>query len=489
MIKSSDALPSSRRAYLRELEELNQLRTERARRQTARKARLIDSFYPDDGPFRRELYPKHLEFFALGRVERERAAIGGNRTGKTNGLGGYETTRHLLGDYPEWWNGRTYEGPVDWWAAGDTTQTTRDTVQKALLGPPTNWGSGLIPAERIKRITRKSGGVPDAVESVEVAHRSGGTSILGFKSYDQGRRSFQGTFKHGVWFDEEPPWLVYEEGLLRITDTEGGTQGGIVLCTFTPLLGMSDVVLYFLGDEDEHEGKDEAVVQIGMRDVPHISAEERERILGKLPQHQRKAREYGIPSLGAGAIYPFDEEAITFHAFEYPRHWVRGYGFDVGWKATAAVFCAYDRDQDIVRVIDEYKAGENLPAVHASAIKARGDWQPGVIDPASKGHSPNDGKRLVDLYRKEGMQIKLAERQQREAGILECVNRFSTGRLLIAEHCVKTLAELRVYRRNEKGQVVKKKDHLMDAMRYRVLDLAGMRLPSPKRIRYVGSRG
>ena len=26
----------------------------------------IDSYYPDDGPLRRELYPKHLEFFRAG---------------------------------------------------------------------------------------------------------------------------------------------------------------------------------------------------------------------------------------------------------------------------------------------------------------------------------------------------------------------------------------------------------------------------------------
>ncbi|MDJ0789128.1 MAG: terminase family protein, partial [Myxococcota bacterium] len=336
---------------------------------------------------------------------------------------------------------------------------------------------------------RKSGGVPDAVESIEVRHSSGGVSRLGFKSYDQGRRSFQGTFKHGIWLDEEPPWLVYEECLLRIVDTSAGTEGGMLFGTFTPLLGMSDVVMHFLGGlEDNEEGIPDAVVQIGMRDVPHISAEEREAILSKLPPHQRKAREYGIPTLGSGAIYPVDEEEITFDAFEYPPHWTRGYGFDVGWNNTAAIWCAYDRDTDILRVVDEYKAGEKLPAVHASAIKARGEWQPGVIDPASKGHSANDGKRLVKLYKGEGLKIELAERQQRESGILECLNRFTTGRLLIASHCVKTLAEFRVYRRDEKGNVVKKNDHLMDAMRYRVLDLKGMRLPRPARVRYHGIR-
>jgi hypothetical protein len=32
----------------------------------------IDAYYPDDGPLRRELYPKHLEFFRAGIEHRER---------------------------------------------------------------------------------------------------------------------------------------------------------------------------------------------------------------------------------------------------------------------------------------------------------------------------------------------------------------------------------------------------------------------------------
>jgi terminase large subunit-like protein len=43
-----------------------------------------------------------------------------------------------------------------------------------------------------------------------------GVSYLGFKSYDQGRRKFQGTGKHVIWLDEEPPADVYEECLLPL---------------------------------------------------------------------------------------------------------------------------------------------------------------------------------------------------------------------------------------------------------------------------------
>ena len=84
-------------------------------------------------------------------------------------------------------------------------------------------------------------GIPDAFEIVRVRHISGGISTLGLKSYDQRREAFQGTEKHVIWLDEEPPLAIYTECLLRTM-----TTNGLIICTFTPLLGLSDVVLLFL---------------------------------------------------------------------------------------------------------------------------------------------------------------------------------------------------------------------------------------------------
>jgi phage terminase large subunit-like protein len=216
----------------------------------ARENKLL-RFYPDSGPLRRELYRKHLEFFRAGKEHRERCVIAANRVGKTEGMGGYETTLHLLGTYPAWWEGARFDHPVSAWAAGDTGKTTRDILQLALLGPVAAFGSGLIPRDKILRTTRKTG-LSDAVDTVHVRHRSGGTSVLGFKSYEEGRVSFQGTAKHVIWLDEEPPMDVYTEALLR-TMAAGSFQGGLVMCTFTPLQGMSDVVCYFMGIDQAEE--------------------------------------------------------------------------------------------------------------------------------------------------------------------------------------------------------------------------------------------
>jgi len=199
------------------------------------------SLYPDEGPLRRELYPKHLDFFRQGRRHRERCMMAANRVGKTWGVGGYELALHLTGLYPEWWDGIRFEHPIDAWAVGETLELTRDVSQLALFGDVTNLGSGLIPRDCLMGKPSLRTGKPGAIDSIKIRHTTGNASFLQFKSYDQKRESFQGTAKHVIWMDEEPPIEIYMECLARTM-----TTNGVMLCTFTPLLGLSDVALLFL---------------------------------------------------------------------------------------------------------------------------------------------------------------------------------------------------------------------------------------------------
>ena len=227
-----------------ERRELLVLLEERQRREKRRK---LWTYYPDEGPLRRELYAKHLAFFAAGAEHRERLMLAANRVGKTEGIGGYETALHLTGEYPTWWTGRRFNHPVRWWAAGRTNETTRDIVQAKLLGPIEHVegrksfaGTGLIPGDAIGDGSWKAG-LSDLADRVAVKHVSGEWSSLGIKSYQQGRGSFEGTEQDGIWLDEEPPMDVYGECLIRTMTTDG-----MLLLTFTPMEGMSEVVLSFL---------------------------------------------------------------------------------------------------------------------------------------------------------------------------------------------------------------------------------------------------
>lgn len=190
-------------------------------------------------------YCKQGEFHAAGAAHRERLFMAGNQLGKT-WAGAFEWAMHLTGRYPAWWRGARLEAGR-YWASGKTTLSTRDTVQKLLVGEPEQeetWGTGAIPFDTLLSVQRARS-IPNAVDSVTVRHVSGETSTLLFKSYEQGREKWQGDTLQGVWFDEEPPAEIYSEGLTRTNAT-----GGIVMVTFTPLLGMSDVVKLFLSDSD-----------------------------------------------------------------------------------------------------------------------------------------------------------------------------------------------------------------------------------------------
>src|SRR5438105_6455039 len=174
--------------------------------------RKLYGYFPDEGPLRRELYVRHMQFFLAGAPHepmpvwcpedcdgsphRDRLALCANRVGKTESMGGYESTLHLTGRYPSWWQGHRFLRPIDAWACGKRNETVRDIVQRKLFGAVT-WkgryksvtGTGLIPAEDIGEITWKRG-VADFIDTAKIKHATGQWSSLGLKSYEQGRGAF-----------------------------------------------------------------------------------------------------------------------------------------------------------------------------------------------------------------------------------------------------------------------------------------------------------
>lgn len=203
-------------------------------------------------------------------------------------------------------------------------------------------------------------------------------------------------------------------------------------------------------------------------DVPHLTEDQKATLFEAMPPHERDARARGIPILGAGAIYPVKPELYECEPFEIPPHWPRAYGMDVGWKRTAAEWGAWDRESDTVYVYSEHYMGKAEPSVHADAVKARGDWIPGAMDPASHGSSQLDGKRLHDEYRALGLLLFDADNAV-EAGIHAVYRRLSAGRLKIFTTCRALLSEIRLYHRDENGKVVKEDDHAVDALRYLIM--------------------
>src|SRR5262245_37867824 len=287
------------------------LKTLEAERQRRRTENRLNYYRP---------YKKQLEFHEAGATHRERLLMAGNQLGKTL-AGGFEAAMHATGRYPEWWQGRRFDRPTVGWACGVTGEVVRDTVQKVLVGRSGKEGSGAIPKDAIIELV-SARGIPDLLDTIRVRHVSGGTSIIGLKSYATGREKFQGETLDWVWFDEEPPADIYTEGLTR---TNVGANP--VWVTFTPLQGVSTVVKRFLHEKSNDRYK----VVMTIDDVQHYTDEEKKKIIASYPAHEAEARVKGIPVLGSGRVFPVSEGSIAVDHRDFPSHWPRIGGMDFGY--------------------------------------------------------------------------------------------------------------------------------------------------------------
>lgn len=426
---------------------------------------MIESMYPDLGPRRRELYKKHMECFEAGAKYLQRCFMGGNGVGKTYGLGAYELALHLTGRYPFWWVGLRFDGPIVAWACGDTRDTVRRTVQKYLLGDfatlgDGELGKGTIPKEYLgnPRVVSNTNG---SCDFCPVRHESGGWSSLFFKSYDQKRRSFQGDNVHFIWLDEEPPHDIFLECIQR-----GRGINGRILLTFTPLKGHNEVVDTFLSwEKTNKEGGSIIVVTCGWDDVPHLDEEWKAATMAATPPWLRDARKRGVPTPGIGKVYTVEEDQFVINPINIPSYWPRVYALDHGYFNTAGAWAAIDPEQDVIYIYSDYKRGEVSLDVHAIAFLARGAWIPGIGDAHQR---ETDGSQIIDKYKARGLNIRLAKKGAGSVGdgIEEILSRLSTGRLKVFSTCQKFLDEYRRYRYNEKQQVVKENDHILDCVRY-----------------------
>ncbi len=419
-------------------------------------------------------YPKQCEFHAAGANYRERLLKAGNQLGKTWSAA-FETAMHLTGRYPDWWQGKTWDRGVSGWAAGVTNEVTRDSLQRLLCGKLDAMGTGTIPRDAIKDWNRRAG-VQDAVESIVVRHGGGGDvqagdSVLGIKSYEQGRAKFQAATLDFVWLDEEPPLDIYTESLTRTNATKG-----IVYMTFTPLMGMTDTVKRFLIEKPPGTH----VTTMTIHDAEHYTPEERAAIIASYPAHEREARVNGVPTLGSGRIFPIAEEAIKVPAFEIPRHWVQIAGIDFGWDhPSAAVRLAWDRDTDVLYVIAAHRQKEQTPLMFAATVKPWGAWLPWAWPHDGLQHDKGSGQALRDQYAAQGLAMleqKATHPPEQgkeegtggngvEAGVLDLLDRMQSGRFKVFDHLGDWFEEFRMYHRKD-GQIVKIGDDLMSATRY-----------------------
>jgi phage terminase large subunit-like protein len=427
--------------------------------------------------------PKQRELMRLGAEFRRRAIFAGNRCGKTV-AGCAELVYHLTGVYPDWWEGHRFDKPIKAWCASTTKEKTIGGLQEMLMGRPDGIGTGFMPWARMKH-WEKMQNVPGGISRVRVrwGELDGeAESILTFKSYEQTRKAFETERVDFILLDEEPPYNIYRECQMRVLGTTHD-PGGHILLTFTPLEGMTDVCLSFLEPHDhgneQLEGFEDVTSQTvyltaSWEDNPHLSKPEIAELIKDTPDHELEARRFGRPSLGAGKIYKIPEDRFLVAPFVCPDSWMHGLGLDHGWEHPSAI-CTFARDPGtgISYLTSTWKQRETLIPTIASVLRQMGsEWKPVFADPAGRQTRQDAGGRSTfEQYADEGVFLIEADNAV-DAGLEEFRQALMSGQLKVmgydggAGPNADWFEEYRLYRRNEKGKLVKVRDDAMDASRY-----------------------
>lgn len=420
-------------------------------------------------------YPWQKDFHAAGVDHPERMLMAANRVGKTQ-CAAAEVAMHLTGDYPDWWQGRRFDHPTLCWTGSPTNETSRDIVQTELLGGMgEKLGTGWVPRSSIVGTPKtRQAGVKDVVDSFTVRHKSGGLSICTMKTYEQGWQKWQGTAPHVVWDDEEPDdYMIYSESQTRIL-----TSKGILLVTFTPLRGVTDLVQHF-----QDGGKGIWLRGASWDDAPHLSAEDKERLSASYRSHERDARTKGIPMLGEGAIFPVSDDDIKQEPFKIPSHFARMKGCDFGMDHPAAgVEIAWDRDQDIIYVIDCYRKANEKAPYHAAWFTKANRNVPVAWPHDGMNREKVGGRVLADAYRDHGVNMLAKSArypkvpgepekggpQPVEPIVDEVLERMLSGRFKVFSNLSEWFDEKRSYHRKD-GIIQAKRDDILKATFYAVM--------------------
>lgn len=418
-------------------------------------------------------YRKQRAFHDAGAEFRERCFMAANQIGKTF-ASAMEVAYHATGNYPEDWKGKRFTTPTNGWVAGVTGLAVRDTMQRLLMGRVGQFGTGSIPGAAIIGYTNARG-TADLLDTISVRHKGGGVSTIALKSYEQGREKFQGETLHYVALDEEPPLDIYIECLTRTN-----TTGGIVWLTFTPLLGMSDVVKRFIIEKPPNTH----TVNATINDADHYTEEERATILASYPEHERDARAKGIPILGSGRVFPVVEATIKCDPFRIPMYWPRIRGHDFGWDHPAAsASIALDPDTDTAYVYHSWRArNESVGQQTMRLLMAADKWVPISWPHDGLQHDKGSGEELAQQYRSAGAPF-LPERATHpplpdgtpggnglEAGISMMLDRMQSYRLKVFSNQEDWFEEFRLYHRKD-GLIVKLNDDILSATRYALMML------------------
>lgn len=412
-----------------------------------------------------KIHKKQLEFHKCNK--KNRWVFGGNRSGKTE-CGAVETIYLARGIHPYKKN-----KPISCWVVSLSKQVQRDVAQEKILH--------YLRKDWIEKVVMASGRSDSAesgiIDFILVRNVFGSLSKIGFKSCDQGREKFQGSSLDFVWFDEEPPYEIYQECRMRVLDKKG-----MIFGTMTPLKGLTWVYneIYL------NENNDSEVWHIEMEwaDNPYLDKDEIEAMTKSLSQDELESRRYGKFMQCGGLVYSeFDENVNVIDPFAVPKEWQDNISIDPGLNnpLSAHWYCE-DYDGNVYVVAEHYAQGKDV-YYHANKIKEicqKLDWHytngkiSALIDSAAMQRTLASSKSVVDLFYENDILVNPRVNKDMFSGINTVKRYLKDGEgkphLFIFRNCTNLIREIKSYWWGDNDLPIKRDDHCLDEMRYYLMD-------------------
>jgi PBSX family phage terminase large subunit len=390
-----------------------------------------------------------VEFFNLCKEKREVAYFAGNKSGKTH-CGAKFIVQAALGERAERYGLEVlYREPIDIWVGSVDYRIQRESAQREV--------EYFLPQAEIKKPYMLQNGILDRVELVN-------GSTIGFKTYEQGRKAWQGPKRHIVWFDEEPPEDIVKEGMSRLI-----SKNAKLIFTMTPLLGQTFVHKKFIEEQADYRGY---VYGSTYENRAHLT-EEYLRSLEDLGEDDKAMRLHGQFLRLEGLVFKeFNRRDNLIPHIEPDRNL---YTFIAAWDfgadhPTAFLIAGIDA-YDNIYIFREYKESNNTIEEHARAFKiAKGGLTLTRVfgDPSAK-----QWMKEMRSFREKELRVHITPAiNDRSSGISLINSLFKQRKLFISENCPQLLYELEHHRYKPKkiGQrdadVIKTDDDLCDALRY-----------------------
>lgn len=411
-----------------------------------------------------KVHKKQMQFHQC--LKRNRWVFGGNRSGKTE-CGAVESVWWARGNHPYRQNRKNTIG----WVVSLSYEVQREVAQAKILH--------YLNPEWIDDVVMQQGkkGAPEygIIDYIVVKNVFGGLSKIVFKSCDQGREKFQGASLDYVWFDEEPPFDIYEECRMRVLDRVGEVWG-----TMTPLKGLTWVYdeIYL----NTSQNPEVWYTQIEWADNPFLDKSEVELLTKTMSGESVDARRFGRFQVDSGLVYTeFDPSVHIVKPFDIPSEWQDNISIDPGLNnPLACLFFACDYDGNIYVVGEHFEAGRDID-YHTDKIFEMADklnWHRdgkgrlnALIDSAANQHTLASTKSVAELFYDKGIVVNTRVNKDIFSGIARVKEYLKARpqRIFIFENCKNLIRELKGYWWSNGDNPKKVDDHCLDALRYYIM--------------------